>query len=81
MIRYTRTNEKFRNSDIRQMLHMLRDQSRRLLEEISMLEISASLLPPDELFHDGPIRDRTAVISLAAHNLSAEVTVLWKRTQ
>lgn len=76
-----RLDLQYRNCDIAHMLRGLRQQARALADEISYLETRVELLDRDELFKDVQTRDRMTSVSLAADNLSAEATTIWKRTR
>jgi hypothetical protein len=76
-----RYDQKFQNRDIKRMLESLHDQTRRLIAEISVLELRVGRMDQDEPFRDATVRDHVTNISLAAQNLEVESTALWKRTR
>lgn len=76
-----RLDLQYRNRDIAAMLRTTREQARKLEDQLMYLQTRTEMSPPDEIFKDADVRDQLTNVSLAADNLSGELTVLWKRTR
>lgn len=76
-----RLDIQYRNRDIAAMLRSLRDQARKLEDQLMWLQTRTEMFPPDEPFNDPEVRGQLTNVSLAADNFSNESTVVWKRTR
>jgi len=76
-----RLDLQYRNRDIAGMLRSLRDQARKLEDQLMWLQTRTEMAPQDEIFSDVEVRDQLTNVSLAADNLSGEANLVWKRTR
>lgn len=76
-----RLDLQYRNRDIAGMLRGLREQARKLEDQLMWLQTRTEMAPPDEIFRDVEVRGQLTNVSLAADNFSCEANVIWKRTR